>query len=144
MERLHSRRLLALGTVGLAPLAALLLAVAPADAGKTTVKLSAHVSGAVTDGAVSVRATCQRGCAAVRGAGSVNGSAIGRIALAPATKAMRAGKATLALKIPAAARSKVNAALSRGEHVTASLRVTALDSAGRELVSATGRVQLGS
>ena len=144
MERLHSRRSFAVGTMCLALLAAALLVVAPADAGKTKVKLSARVSGAVTGGAVSVRATCQHVCVSVHGAGSVSGSAIGKIALEPATRTMRGGKATLALKIPAAARSKVNAALSRGERVTASLRVTALDAAGRELVSATGRVQLGS
>jgi hypothetical protein len=144
MERLRSRRLLALGTLGLALVAAALLAVAPADAGRTKVKLSARVSGAVTGGAVSVRASCLQACAAVRGAGTVSGSAIGTIALAPTSKPMRAGRATLALRIPASARGKVNAALSRGEHVTASLRVTALDAAGRALVSASGRVQLGS
>ena len=144
MERLRSRRSFAFGTLGLALLAATLLMVAPADAGRTTVKLRARVSGAVNGGAVSVRASCQHLCVSVHGAGSVSGSAIGRIALTPATKAMESGKATLALKIPAGARSKVNAAISRGERVTASLRVTALDAAGRELVSATGRVQLGS
>ena len=143
MERLRSRRL-ALGTIGLAVLSATMLLVAPADAGRTTVKLSAHVSGAVKSGAVSVRTSCTRHCSSVRAAGTVRGSAFGRVTLTPTAKAMRGGRATLALRIPAAARHKVRAALSRGERVTASLRVTALDGTGRALVSAAGRVRLGS
>lgn len=122
----------------------MLLAATPSGADGKKIGITARVSGAVSDGAVSLRASCNVGCASVRAVGSISGAGIGTVALAPAVKPLKGGKATLALRIPAGVRGKVRSALARGHRVMASLRVTGLDAAGRALVSAAGRVQLGS
>ena len=146
MARPRSSRFFAVGVAGLA---ALLLSVAlsagPAGARDAKIGISARVNGDVDRGAVSLVAACNRGCTSVRATGSIRGpGSIGQVALSPSLKRLKGGKATLELRIPASVRSRVDAALGRGEKVTASLRVVGLDAAGRALVSAAGRVRLGS
>jgi len=144
MARPRSSRSIALGAALLAVVLLVLLLVAvSAGARGEKVGISARVSGDVNGGAVSMNASCNAGCASVRAVGTISGKSVGQIALGAAVKRVQGGKARLALRIPASARSKVNAALDRGERVMASLRVTGFDAAGRPLVTASGRVQLG-
>jgi hypothetical protein len=144
MARPRSSRSIALGTALLAVvLLVLLLAAVSAGARAEKVGISARVSGAVDNGAVSMKASCNASCASVRAVGTITGKSVGKVALGAAFKHVQDGRATLALRIPASARRKINAALDRGERVMASLRVTGLNAAGRPLVTASGSVQLG-